>query len=222
MQFSSVSQIKKNIQRGFGASLLIATLALGVSGPAQASLLGLTLNDSPDIVVSGITTTYVAGTDLFTATSNGPMELDDGSGPSLSIDNELFTLNAVIDIFGNLSSGTFSIEGDGLGFATNNLLTGTLTAFGSDTKFDPFEFLFTVTSGELASLYGAPATGTGGIILNLHGFNNDWNADFSAIRANADIGVSVVPVPAAVWLFGSALFGLVGYGRHTKRKQAAA
>lgn len=221
MQFSSVSQIKQTTQRGFGASLLVVALAFGAGGSAQASLLGLTLNDSPDIVVSGITTTYVAGTDLFTATSIGPMELDDGSGPSLGIDNELFTLDAIIDSSGNLSSGTFSIEGDGLGFATNNLLTGNLTAFGSDTKFDPFEFRFTVTSGELASLYGL-APGTGGIILNLHGFNNDWNADFGATRANADVGVSVVPVPAAVWLFGSALFGLVGYGRHTKRKQAAA
>jgi hypothetical protein len=219
---ASLNRIRQHAQRGFYASLLLSALAFGTAGSAQASLLGLTLQDSPDIVVSGITTTYVAGTDLFTATSIGPMELDDGSGPSLGIDNELFTLDAVIDNFGNLSSGTFSIEGDGLGFATNNLLTGTLTAFGSDTRFDPFEFLFTVTSGELASLYGAPAIGTGGIILNLHGFNNDWNADFGATRANADIGVSVVPVPAAVWLFGSALFGLVGYGRHTKRKQAAA
>jgi hypothetical protein len=29
------------------------------------------------------------------------------------------------------------------------------------------------------------------------------------------MSVSAVPVPAAIWLFGSALLGFIGYGRRT-------
>jgi len=43
-------------------------------------------------------------------------------------------------------------------------------------------------------------------------FNGKWNKNFS----KAAYAVATVPVPAAVWLFGSAIVGLVGLGR---RKQ---
>ncbi|MCK5092950.1 MAG: VPLPA-CTERM sorting domain-containing protein, partial [Gammaproteobacteria bacterium] len=33
---------------------------------------------------------------------------------------------------------------------------------------------------------------------------------------DGDVGASVVPVPAAVWLFGSGLIGLVGFARRKK------
>lgn len=46
---------------------------------------------------------------------------------------------------------------------------------------------------------------------------DDKNADaaLAAVGANA-----VVPIPAAAWLFGSALLGLVGVGRHRRRNAA--
>jgi hypothetical protein len=39
----------------------------------------------------------------------------------------------------------------------------------------------------------------------------DYNANFNLQ------GVSAVPVPAAVWLFGSSLLGLVGIARRKKK-----
>ena len=48
MADSKVSRIKQTTQRGFCASLLIAALALGISGPAQATLLNL-IPETPDI-----------------------------------------------------------------------------------------------------------------------------------------------------------------------------
>ena len=34
---------------------------------------------------------------------------------------------------------------------------------------------------------------------------------------SGDVGASIVPVPAAVWLFGSGLLGLIGLGRQRRR-----
>jgi len=47
----------------------------------------------------------------------------------------------------------------------------------------------------------------------LSGFDNsvrDW------VRLEASTLASVVPIPAAVWLFGTALMGLVGFGKRRK------
>lgn len=43
-------------------------------------------------------------------------------------------------------------------------------------------------------------------------FEDDAQNDYAVAGA----GVSVVPIPAAAWLFGSALMGLVGFGRRRK------
>ena len=53
--------------------------------------------------------------------------------------------------------------------------------------------------------------------------NNDMAADYmnipwaSAVEFdNVQLSVSAVPVPAAAWLFGTALFGLAGFARRRK------
>jgi hypothetical protein len=45
---------------------------------------------------------------------------------------------------------------------------------------------------------------------------NVSNSALSPARAHALVRQSVVPVPAAVWLFGTALIGLVGFGKRGK------
>jgi hypothetical protein len=96
-------------------------------------------------------------------------------------------------------------------------LTGNLTAFGfKDTGGDPLEFLFSVTGGDAAGLYGGIGS-IGGIILSGGtGFTGDFTMDFAGTgSAVADVGP--VPLPAAVWLFGAGLLGLVGIGRNSSR-----
>ncbi len=222
MQFSSVSQIKQTTQRGFGASLLIAALVLGTSGVAQASLLNLTPG-SPDISSNFINVSYDAGTESLVA-DGFATELD-GGVPGIA--GGSFNLSAMIDASGNLGGGgTITIGGTlaGLGHTSGTLLTGTLTDIGfaseASESGSTLEFLFNVTGGDLQSVYG----GTGGVILSTTGFNktNSWSIDFAngAFAGLSDtFGVSPVPVPAAVWLFGSALIGLAGFGRHSRRKQ---
>ena len=218
MADSKVSRIKQTTQRGFCASLLIAALALGVTGPAQASLLNL-IPEEPDIFSSFTDVSYNAGTDILNASGFAISLDDDGVGLSEPIAGGTFDLTAMIDASGTLSGGTISILGTVGGAVSGTLLTGTLTDIGfNDAGGDPLEFLFSVTGGDLAGLYG----GTGGIILTGTGFTS-WvtsfqNAPFSGMSDT--FAVSPVPVPAAVWLFGSALLGLAGFGRHSRRKQA--
>ena len=67
----------------------------------------------------------------------------------------------------------------------------------------------------------ADASATGGITLQFNstcGADPGCFADFSIdnVQIWADVDVSAVPVPAAVWLFGSGLLGLIGVARRKK------
>lgn len=196
--------------------LLVATLLLGMSSLTQAAPLNLILNDFPDITSSFISVDYNAGTDVLSASGFALSLDDDGVAPAEPIAGGTFGLAASIDDLGAMSGGTLSIGGTiaGLGFNSGILLTGTLSDIGFNNAGDPLEFLFDVTGGDAAGLYG----GLGGIILSSSGFGGDWTSDFSTtMGASADVGV--IPVPAAIWLFGSGLIGLLGFGRHARRNR---
>lgn len=119
-----------------------------------------------------------------------------------------------------MSGGTLSIGGTvaSLGFNSGTLLTGDLTALGfPDAGGDPLEFLFNITGGDAASLYGA----TGGVIMSATGFGGSFAADFDnnmgmVGRGMGTADAGAVPVPAAVWLFGSGLLGMVWVGRRRR------
>ena len=198
----------------------------------QAAPLNLTLLDPPDIVSDFIDVTYDAAGDSFVATGFARELDDDGSVPPESILDGTFNLAATIDASGTLSSGSLSIGGTvaSLGFNSGTLLTGDLTALGfPDAGGDPLEFLFTVTGGDAAGLYGsAPA----GVILSGTGFGGNFDSDFYNLQegiidgvltpipgtGTAVANVAPVPLPAAVWLFGTGLLALVGVSR--RRSQA--
>ena len=65
----------------------------------------------------------------------------------------------------------------------------------------------------------ADASATGGITLQFNstcGADANCFADFSIDNVSISADVNAVPVPAAVWLFGSGLLGLVGVARRKK------
>ncbi|MFC1773566.1 hypothetical protein ACFL3A_09470 [Pseudomonadota bacterium] len=189
---------------------------------AQAAPLNLTLNDVPDILAQFIDVTYNAASDAFVA-SGFALEIDDdGSVPPEEILNGTFDLSATIDATGTLIGGSLTIGGTvpTLGFTSGTLFTGTLTAFGfPNVGSDPFEFLLDVTGGDAASLYGS---GPAGVILSGTGFGGDFVSDFSNLSTGPGTGIAVanvgtVPIPAALWLFGSGLLGLIGLARRRDR-----
>ena len=61
--------------------------------------------------------------------------------------------------------------------------------------------------------------GAGNHIINL--FGNVVNQGSTKSNVNINVGQSAVPVPAALWLFGSALLGVVGLSTRKKAKTAS-
>lgn len=212
---ASFHQAARSIPSVCAALTLSTALLLGAGSQAQAAPLNLTLLPAPDIVSGFIDVTYDAGTDVFTA-SGFALELDDdGVGASETIAGGTFDLSASIDATGLLAGGTLAIGGTvaALGFNSGILLTGSVTAFGFPVAGgDPLEFLFSLTGGDAAGLYGGIGS-TGGVLLSGGtGFTGDFTADFRG-TGSAVADVAPIPLPAAVWLFGTGLLGLIGLGR---------
>lgn len=192
----------------------LATSLLFVTSTTQAAPLGLNLYPTPDITSNIMDTNYDATSDLLTITGQWGMTV---SFDGITHENVaggtsgfgLYSLTASISDGGVFNSGTISILGTVGAYNSGTLLTGDLTALGFENNGNQLlEFTFDVTGGDLAPLFsGAPY---GGTIINTSGYNDDnFNSNFSAsFSAGAD--TAPAPVPAAVWMFGSALLGLAG------------
>ncbi len=119
-------------------------------------------------------------------------------GDPVDIPDESFVLTStgVFDSGSGLFSGTFTV---------GSLLSGT------------FDNLFVLSLGGSDGQFAGDVTYTGGSLMGSF-TGGSLEGAFSESSVVAKLGpVAVVPVPAAVWLFGSGLLGLVGIAR---RKQA--
>jgi hypothetical protein len=155
----------------------------------------------PDIVSSFINVDYSGGT--LTA-SGFSSDFAFPSGTTTVITGGTFDLSASIDIAGTLSGGSLDIGGTiaGLGFNSGTLLTGNLTALGFiPGGGDPLEFVFDVTGGDAAGLYGI----SGGVILTSTDFPGSFGNNFaSAPLAGLADTFGGIPEPVTV---GLCLFG---------------
>jgi len=141
--------------------------------------------------------------------------LDTGSGQSV-------TNAGSIDIVGaNLSFVLSSIylwtsnDGGGTDIDANVEITGTL--FGGGNVSDTFFIDPTGTSGADWFFLGLAGTVFDGANLTSISFVNQAPANYLAVDdLLLDIQVNAVPVPAAIWLFGTALVGFVGMSRRRK------
>lgn len=198
---------------GFSAVVAVITLA---SSWSYAAPLNLDLTEfDPDLSFNFGSATYDAATDIFsldayTATLSSDGETSQNVSGSVS-------LTAEISAGGILVGGTISVlgttSGDIINASSGTLLMGTLTAFGfSNDAQEILEFIFTPTGGDLAPLY--VGAGVGGLILSATGYDdNDFNSNFSGTAYGTFGDLAPIPVPAALWLFGSALMGMVGLAR---------
>jgi len=186
----------------------VASLVAATAAGVQATPLNL-VQDYPDITVVSNTVGYNAGTQQFTATGR-PVTYSTPAVYNIT-DTTItsYSLSAIIDNSGSASSGTLSIEGKigaPINAASGTLLTGTLAAFGNGNSAngDPFEFIFTVTGGDLASAMGPQV----GVILSAKSTNYiDWSYDFTG-GSGATNDTFRVPEPAtlAFLLAGMAAF----------------
>ena len=115
---------------------------------------------------------------------------DDINNP-INIPDQSFTLHGTFDINTSLFVGTFDVAGGLLSGTFKNLTITRLSSGSWDFKTD-----LIYTSGSLkGELLGGRLEGIG-----------------DTVNLGAKLG-PVVPVPAAVWLFGSGLIGLIGVAR---------
>jgi len=109
----------------------------------------------------------------------------------------------------------------GLGLVNHPLGLGStaVLSFGDTVTLGAFEFDYTPKPGEKCIQTGV----LGNCLLKILNVTTEYSAgNFSFSSAEATgfsttaIPVSVVPVPAAAWLFGSGLIGLIGVARRKK------
>jgi hypothetical protein len=128
--------------------------------------------------------------------------LNSAAGTSKSVSSLYYREFDFLDTGGDLAASHFqgdSSSGSSIGGvlgSTLNLGQNTLT--NSSFSFGGLSFLFTINAGST----GYPNTFT----------------NFDVRVSGGDVSFEVVPVPAAAWLFGSGLLGLIGVAG---RKKAA-
>jgi hypothetical protein len=216
------------------ASSLVTAYDHTANGPSAGGV--LTVDGTIDgCTINGAATTGCSGTGGQYKDS----DLGIDQGVLISYD-----LDAIFDSSGGFVSGTLGvqlIQGTVLGSLGSDpdiLLTADLTEFGfaGEGASGFMDFNFTITGG----IWGSEGYGTsGGLILTLSslspeildGFNpgvwtqanllddGDWATSGSGNFSNnfTDNNIAApVPVPAAIWLFGSGLMGLLGISRRRK------
>jgi hypothetical protein len=207
--------------------ILSAFALLGVlaAGSAQAGIIrgavdatatsefGSSYGIGNTIDQSGLSSNYVSGVDDFGAYLSGnPLHsmiagnewfsTSGSTSDTLIYDlGDVFTLDAVAlwieDAWTPHSDVTFSVSTNGVDYT--DLLTG-LTLTGSDYSID-----------YLATVYSLTATSARYFKIDL-GSCSGSGCSLGEIA----FSTSEVPVPAAIWLFGSALLGFVGLSRRNK------
>ncbi len=180
---------------------------------------------TPDIGSAFISVTYTVAGGVGTLRARGQAQQltpsAQGSAPNIQ-NADFFTsfdLSAEIDNNTQTATGLLAIGGEtpADGFTSGTLLTGTLSAFGAGAN-DPLEFLFDVTGGDAAGLFG-PSVGT---ILSFSGFGGDLLSDFStsftSVADTFSVDTSAVPEPTALGLIFAGGLAFVCSGRRKRER----
>ena len=203
-----------------GLTGYLAIFAMLIAQAAQAfPALNLTTG-IPDLESSFIDVSYTGDstTGLLTASGFANVLTPPGS-PSGNITGGTFDISATINENALTASGTLNIGGTiaGLGFNSGTLLTGTFSSTAGNPVFgagagDPLEFLFDVTGGDAAGLFGT----TAGVILSQSGYSGSFGGDFASAHFGglADTFEQQVPEPGPLTLLfagGLAWFAVRGH-----------
>jgi hypothetical protein len=169
---------------------LIAVILVGVTQPASAIPVLWTLNDWTLDTDDTVTGSFVFDADLGTI-SNVNIISNLGSGS----ESFTFVIGTGVLEFVTVDPGSTDLTGTPL---VQGVLDGNMTNAGGgplflNTQADPYSSLQGICANSDCSYYEGPVY----------------------FFTSGNITGTVVPVPAAVWLFGSGLLGLLGIARRT-------
>ncbi|MDG1662518.1 MAG: VPLPA-CTERM sorting domain-containing protein [Pseudomonadales bacterium] len=199
-----------NIKRGLGTLAAVVTLS-SASLTAQAALVEYNF-------VGLVTDNTGAGSAFVVVDIGGTIgaffEADAG-GDSAIADGEV---DATLGYngFANRTPTRFALRNSNTSIAFPGVALG--AASGSTLTLDGLGNI----DGGIISLFGATPPGSSSATLNIDVDAGTWQflvtgVGQAASGTGAFVAVNPVPVPAAAWLFGSALLGLAG----ARRKRAA-
>jgi hypothetical protein len=191
---------------------VITVLAVGAG--VQAAPLDLTLY-APDVSSGFVSVSYDASAEAFSVSGYAfTLDFDGLAPPDEDIIGGTFDISLPVDSSGTITPGVGSLAIEGSVQSSGpSLLLGDILAFGFlDDGGEIFEFLFTVTGGDLAGSFDP----TVGVILDAgdSGFPGNFQSNFF----NSGFGVSDtanIPEPATLSLL---LGGLVLTVSHRRRR----
>jgi hypothetical protein len=205
--------------------LLVSLFLIFVAGPAQAALIGVTLEDPKILYDSGGTTTYDEDSDEFVVKAEPQWLRDDGS---LSpIVPGTFDISIEVDSTGSLVGGgpgahDLSITGAVLGLS-GVLLTGDILYFGFEEtgETDTFDFLFVATGGKFLEPEVALFSLGQQVGVLLTSEKSDFTGDFTVDFRGGAKGTAgaVIPEPSGFIVF--AIGAMVAGGAAVTRRRAA-
>ena len=215
--------MKKMKMKKFTTLTGVAVAAMMFAAGASAS----TVSVNPDIIDVSVGTSFGA---TLVADFSDVVGGTSGGGVGLTWDPTVLTLNEAAsgysaDLTDVIDNQTMTLGDSGLLFSEVDAVAGSLTlSLDLCPLFNPCDSLSLFNIYDL--VFDAVNPGTSPVDVGISIFGDVWWDNIlldplpDPTYVGATVTVGAVPVPPALWLFGSGLIGLVGIARRRKTQFA--
>jgi hypothetical protein len=202
----------------FAFASVFVIFVFGSTSAVAFSLPGITPSGSPAFTNNVRVHLAPNGMLRIMGRGNQTFALDTGSGTMIGTGGK-YTLTASFDNDGSFLSGSVSISGmmAQVGITRPNTLLMSADLTSANLVDDSYLWGFNTTNIFCNPGLMLDCTNKESVYVAL---SNAFSSDFGRNFISMGIAVTTVPVPAAVWLFGSAL-GLLGWARRRTISAAA-